>query len=294
MQKYIIFYISIVGLCCSCSSDDKVDSLGAEDFGDLKFWEFCLENYDTDMDGVISLEEAKAVKTMDLSSLYASSLKGIEYFTELTWLVSSNNLVDTLDLSHNPKIKYLNHATHVSSLNELFFAKNTELEEIYTHNASLPNLDLSSCKKLKKAEFGQRSSIQKLDLSNCPEMEELICWGGGRDIHGLNWINNIDLSKCTKLEKLECNYLLELKSLDLSNCVELKSFSIVGTDLDEIDISNNRKLKQFYCFPFASGKQELTVYVWPGFEGIADNDYEEHEGSGYIVNFVVASNNKVF
>lgn len=150
----------------------------------------------------------------------------------------------------------------------------------------LKKIDLSSCKKLKKALIGV-SWITTLDLSHCPEMEELICKGGFQDKEGLNFIREIDLSNCTKLKKLECVNLYELKNLDISNCTELESLDIMRHNLREIDISNNRKLKRFYCLPLRDN-YELTVYVWPGFEGIADNDYEDAGVVSNKVNIVVA------
>lgn len=78
---------------------------------DLNFKAFC-QRYDTDKDGVLTLQEARMVKTINTgydSSI--TSLEGIQYFTELTTLKCSGSSDDgiysnltTLDLRNNTKL----------------------------------------------------------------------------------------------------------------------------------------------------------------------------------------------
>lgn len=64
-------------------------------FPDAFFREYVRLNFDTDQDGVLSIEERKQVKEIDLldQKPLICSLKGIEYFEEL-------------DMRHNPKVVY--------------------------------------------------------------------------------------------------------------------------------------------------------------------------------------------
>lgn len=63
-------------------------------FVDEAFKNYCITNFDTDKDGGVSIEEAKAVSSINVSGLDISSLEGIENFVSLKALnCSDNNLV---------------------------------------------------------------------------------------------------------------------------------------------------------------------------------------------------------
>lgn len=303
MKKNIFLLLSLLVLFGGCDTDDQ-DHLAPNMFEDLAFWQFCLDHYDTDSDGGISKIEAEAVKLIDLSAGYGIlSLKGIEYFTELVSLNASNNFLEILDLSKNPKIKFFDFQTSRHTLTALVFADKAELEELYTLNTAFEQLDLSSCKKLKKAQFAN-TYLTELDFSACVELEELICRGDLQNVSGtIHLLERIDLAQNTKLKKLECSSMKHLKGLDLSACVELEDLNCSLTKLNELDLSANTKLKFLNCsyhhlqeldlsnnrlltslYCYSDFLPELVVYVWPGFEGIAENDYSGEEG---YVRFIV-------
>ena len=94
-------------LCISAPSFAQIDDICTK-MDDPKFKGFCLNNFDTNKDGILSQEEAEAVTEMGF--LYASgirSLKGIEYFTNLTLLNCSLNELTKLDVSKNTALKEL-------------------------------------------------------------------------------------------------------------------------------------------------------------------------------------------
>lgn len=96
---------------------------GTVPFRDQKFEKYCLEKFDIDEDGFISEQEALQVTGLFVNKMGITSLEGIEHFTNLTLLHCSdnyistipeirelplltvidckNNLLDSLDVSHN-------------------------------------------------------------------------------------------------------------------------------------------------------------------------------------------------
>lgn len=70
-----------------------------EAFPDPIFRGYVAEHVDTDNDGILSAEEAAAVKELSLAGMGIASLKGIRYFTGLQTLDCSGDPIGALDLS---------------------------------------------------------------------------------------------------------------------------------------------------------------------------------------------------
>lgn len=58
-------------------------------------------------DGVLTDAEIAVIKQMYVTNKQISSLKGIEFFTELTELYCDNNLLSSLDVSNNTALTSL-------------------------------------------------------------------------------------------------------------------------------------------------------------------------------------------
>ena len=77
-------------------------------FADENFKAYCVENFDANGDGRITLEEAQAVTAIDCSGKNIASLAGIEYFSNLKALnCSDNTFLTTLDVSGNTSLTTL-------------------------------------------------------------------------------------------------------------------------------------------------------------------------------------------
>ena len=115
-----------LSLCLSACSDD--DGLVyppnvADAIPDGEFRVLCLQLADTDLNGVISKEEALAVRkidcTPDPSYVKAiSSLEGLHYFANLETLYCGGQLLTSIDLSGNPRLR-------------LRFARRTRCEQLF-------------------------------------------------------------------------------------------------------------------------------------------------------------------
>ena len=108
-------------------------AIDATNFPDGNFRAYVSSNCDTDGDTYLSDDEIAAVKEIDISGKSIASLKGIEYFTALTWLNCDVNQLTALDVSKNTALTFLGCSSN--QLTSLDVSKNTALTElIITYN----------------------------------------------------------------------------------------------------------------------------------------------------------------
>ena len=74
---------------------------------DEAFQDFCIENFDTNGDGIIQKEEAEAVTSFDCGGENISDVSGIESFENLESLVCDRNRFSCIDISRLKHLEYL-------------------------------------------------------------------------------------------------------------------------------------------------------------------------------------------
>lgn len=196
-------------------------------FDDNVFKQFCLDNYDSDSDGKISVAEAKVPESMDLSALddEITSLKGLEYFTSLTSLDCSNHQVENIPLGN------------LVALETFKCWYNTVAQAFdFSGNPALKDVNLAACTRL-----------QSLDLSNNPNLESLRCQGGltnNGEIAGK--LASINLSNNPALTSMRIDQNL-LTTLDLSHCPALRLLICDKNQLSSLDLSSNPAIIQVNC-----------------------------------------------
>lgn len=153
-------------------------------FPDANFRSYVLASFDSNGDEKLDDEEIANVKYIYAPAKTISSLKGIEYFTELLELNCDNNQLTSLDVSKNTKLV------------KLICSKNALTSLNTSHNPLLKKLDIYSNK------------ITSIDVSQNTELETLYI--GRNPIETLNVKNNV------KLMELQSE-LNNLTSIDLSN-----------------------------------------------------------------------------
>ncbi len=239
---------------------------------DAKFREYCLANFDTDGDGVISREEAELVTKIDIKTDGILSLTGIEYFTNLETLIIGTKTLQqgkltALNLKKNVNLTYLK--CEFNPLTELDLSGNTNLQELYCHYNNLTALDLSHNPKLTILSCYERQ-INALDLQNNPLLISFAC--GDSQITELDFSQNpelqkidsrdnplktIDISKSPELISLAC-YGGQLTSLDLTNNPKLDSLDCSSNQLTQLDLSNNTLLTVLNCYNNQLTELELS------------------------------------
>ncbi len=102
-------------------------AINSTNFPNAGFRAFVKKEFDKNKDGKLSAAEIKAVKKIDYSGKDCTSLKGIEFFTELKNLDCQRNKLKELDIS-----------------------KNTKLEDLYCYGNQIKTLDIRQCPWLEK------------------------------------------------------------------------------------------------------------------------------------------------
>jgi hypothetical protein len=169
------------------------------DIPDAVFQKYCVDNFDQDNDGGISVEEAAAATKIECENLDIRSTKGLQWFTNLTELRFGG-------------------AKNLTGVN---VSKNTKLENLHVYNDALNTIDVSMLKNLK----GFNCEGNKLTVLNVSANTALI---------GLTCSNNdlehLDVSANTLLQSLGCDRN-HFESLDLSKNTALR-FAYVGNQTD--------------------------------------------------------------
>ena len=208
-----------------CHADSKGISIDANHFPDAKFREFLGKYHDTDKDGYLSDTEIEKTTDLEFGLLSGpiTSLKGIEYLSALfslrvvrTSSVPVSNLMDgvRIDLSKNKNLHIVDvGGSGISSINVTGL---TELVQINCDNCNLEALDFSGCLNVATISCCNNKSLKLLKLNDT-----------NNRLISLNAENNslaaISLGYCHTLSKL---YLSgnQLESVDISQCRSLRDY----------------------------------------------------------------------
>lgn len=229
------------------------------DFEDAIFEAQCVANFDLNEDGKISYEEASGPIFMNVDIRNVTSLKGIEYFTNLeslfcnlsnaTWdsttgIYFDNTTKETveqtlayLDVSHNTRLATL--MCYGADLETLDLSNNTALTTLNFEHSNLSNLKLGDITSLTylSCNFNNLSS---LDVSKNAGLLGLQCSN--------NNISNLDLSNNTALQDLCCsNNKLTSTSLILPETISLGAIDCSGNLLTSLDVSYYSNLSRLIC-----------------------------------------------
>ena len=253
--------------------------INKETFPDDVFRNYVMsEDIDWDQDRMLDEDEIYYVTKIDVHSMKIKSLKGIEYFTELTWLsCRSNELTElditkntklkrlfcwenqltTLDVSKCPNLEYLECAynqltaidvsknpklirfnTEGNRLTSIDVSKQTVMKIFFCGENQLTALDVSKNTELDSLHFNQ-NKVTSIDVSHNTKLKKLWCFN--------NELTAIDASKCPEIESLVC-YSNKLVTLNVSNCKKLRTLWTHDNQLTELDVTTCTKLQSFSCY----------------------------------------------
>ena len=215
---------------------------------DSNFRSFCLNSFDKNKDGRVSLIEASEVKTIKVPGKGIHSLAGIEYFKNLTSLNCNENHLTQLDVSKNTKLKML--SCNENQLTQLDVSKNTSLENFGCSHNQLSFLDVSKNAALQQL-FCGHNQLSKLNVSGCSALTKLSCDN--------NQLTSLDISGATALEELVCNDN-QLSNLDISRNSVLWSLICQNNKFANLDTSRNPKLS-YIVLEKTNNKRESTKEI---------------------------------
>jgi len=212
-----------------------------------------VAEFDTDKSGVLSDAEIAAVTKIYLptevitgyySQQYqtaplelARSLKGIEFFYNLTSLDCGGHPIGTLDLSGNPKLTEL--ICTECKLTSLDLRPCPKLTRLICYRNELTSLDLRPCPLLTRLDCGQ-NKISALDFGPCPKLESVSC--------GYNQMTEVNLSGHKALVELACSTNEGLTSVNVRGCLKLKGLWITDMPLAHLDVTGCQALQWLYCY----------------------------------------------
>ena len=179
MKKVYTIVLLAMTTLCACDKESVIRLKEVDDvctqMDDINFMRYCYDNFDVNHDGKVSMLEAQSVKSLSITyedELKIISVKGIEYFTELESLIIDGDRgmwhsvprLNTLDLSNNRKLTYLNCSCNFN-LSSLNISKNTELTHLECQFNALTSIDVSNNVKLSFLKCYQ-NRLTSLDVSN--------------------------------------------------------------------------------------------------------------------------------
>lgn len=246
-------------------------------FPDDIFRAYVQEEVDDDGDWMLSEDELDDIMAIRCPDMGITSLKGIEYFTELLsvncsgnklteldvsnspnldFLYCDNNMLDSLDISNCFELVYLH--CYNNCLESLDVSNRPELERVWCTDNNLVSLNVSNNPSLQSINCTS-NNLASLDVSSVPNLRALLCdynnlmsldVSNNPELFNLDCDNNnletLDISNNPNLKLLECQSN-QLEELDISNCVLLESLSCSSNQLEELDISCNTVLSLLYC-----------------------------------------------
>ncbi len=214
-------------------------------FEDANFKAYCVENFDGNNDGEISISEAKLVESIDVNNKNIASLVGIEFFENLRSLYCGWNQLTSLDVSNNTALTRL--GCSYNQLTTLDVSNNAALLELYCSYDRLTTLNVSSNTALTGLSCGG-NQLTTLVVSNNTSLKELSC--------DYNQLTTLDVSHNTELKQLRCNNN-QLTALDVSDNIALAEFVCYDNQLATLDVTNNTALTGLSC----SGNPLTTLDV---------------------------------
>ena len=133
-------------------------AVSSANFPDAKFRQYVLDNIDTDKDKKLSAAEIKAAKTIDVSGLGISNLKGIERFTYATDLFAANKQTYFCKYYKEYKVCIICNLSNNSLAGTLDLSKCTNLRVVKYGSNKLTKVVMPSKKYLKNLDFVDASS----------------------------------------------------------------------------------------------------------------------------------------
>ena len=205
------------------------------DIPDENFKRELVQSYDKNSDKEISISEALSCEWLSVGNKNIKSLKGIEYFENITFLNCQNNKITSLDLSKNTKLENLKcFRNNISSLD---LSNNTKLELFDCQQNNISKLTIGNNQVLRGIDC-QHNSLENLDISNNKNLTGITC--------SYNKLENIDFSKNTELNQIDCSDN-KIQQLDLTSNTKLKNLNCSHNQLENIDISQNSNIVYLNC-----------------------------------------------
>ena len=261
---------------------------GGLPFDDPAFAEWCSSYLDSNGDWLLSDEEVAAVRQIRIYSDKVKSLKGIEAFPNLTYLLYdgytaeneygesyATGLLTGINISYNTKLDTL--IIRNSQLFQTFVGNNhPQLSYLgITGSMRMTTLDVSGCTNLKRLYCYDNQWLETLNIENTPSLAVIsasrcpitsLTTGPALTHLFIDQANltTLNLSASESLIGLYAQYY-QGTTLDLSHNPKLTNLDIFSADkLESLDLSANTQLFEVLCEQCHSltGMLSLNNHRW--------------------------------
>ena len=239
-----------------------VNEVEGIEIADVAFKNILLKIADADHNGVITSEEAAALKRLIFVDAQVKDLSGIEHFNNLAIAYIHSGGITAVDLSKNKKLKEI--TIFGSSLADCNLSGLGELEKLelnFSDGKNQPAINLNgSTSKITylKVQSAYLKSLDDLQINSMSHLKEFQCL--------TNCVESVVLTGTSALEYIDlsvhASYLRNaLAVIDLSGCPVLKVFlSHSSPAVHAIDFSRNTKLESV---KYPSGMKEIDLSKLP-------------------------------
>ena len=213
MKKTFLILVTVMMAGLAAHANVTINSTN---FPDANFRAYLMSEYPS---GIITTAQLNARDSLYLYNKGISNMKGVEYFTQLTYLNCYSNNLSSIDVSSNTKLKYINVGNN--KLTSINVAANTALQQLYLqHNSFSSSITVTD-----------HSALRTLWVNENPNLTGLYCWR--------NNLTNFDVSGCTALQQLKCYNNANLSSITgIADCTALTWLDVEDcsfTDLNFVD-----------------------------------------------------------
>lgn len=201
-------------------------------------------------------DDMAALERIFVNGKNLTSLKGIEYASNLEFLACNNNQIAAIDVSQNTSLRSFeceyNKLTNLDVSKNIFLTtlncqwneissldvrKNINLENLNIANNKLANLDISKNTLLTSLSCSNNQIIS-LNVRNNVQLRILIC--------SYNKFNSIDLSENIDLRTFFCT-MNRFTTIDVSKNTLLERMDVRNNMISELDVTKNKALVSLYC-----------------------------------------------
>ena len=270
-----LFILSV--LCLLCMTPVRADvELNATNFPDPVFRIYVSGLTGVSVGRTISDAKLANVKEIKVVELGITSLKGVEYFTNLTLLNCINNQLTSLDVTLNTLL--INLYCSNNQLTTLDVSHNTKLEDLQCRNNNLTSLDVTKNTLLSYFRC-ENNILTSLDVSKNVKLTDLLCEG--------NRLTALDVSRNTELGLLKC-LNNSISSLDVSNNTKLSYLDCSNNELTSLDVTKNTRLKSLLCYgnkltSLDVTKNTLLIYLHCGSNSIKSLDVSKNTAMVHLM-----------
>lgn len=227
-------------------------------FKDANFRKLLKERADSNKDGFLSENEIKNYTILEIwgdsRAAYEkdqiTNLSGIEYLTNLEFVIFNDTSLESVDFSKNKKLtNYMIFSSQM--LKSATFSSAATSVEI-SNCSSLKNVDLTSSTELTKLTIGE-TNIRNLNLTSNNKIVNLETYGTP--------IETISFSSNSQLESLHTSGS-KIKNIDLTNCKKLTSLHV-----------ENKKENYLSSFKVNTNVIEDLLFDYANFSSFNLNNY---------------------